>query len=87
MAELTHQTSGVWIWNAKQRIYNNVEYNAPIQYYTNDRITEFVKNSDNPNNYNGEREFRLLDKDFIATGDGFSLPLLSKYYPECELLN
>ena len=50
-------------------------------------ITEFVKNSDNPNNYKGEREFRLLDKDFIATGDGFSFSLLSKYYPECELLN
>ena len=49
-------------------------------------ITEFVKNSDNPNNYNGERQFRLLDKNFIATGDGFSFSLLSKYYPNCELL-
>lgn len=49
-------------------------------------ITEFVKNSDNPNNYNGERQFRLLDKNFIATGDGFSFSSLSKYYPNCELL-
>ena len=48
-------------------------------------VTEFVKNSDNPNNYSGEREFRLLNKDFIATGDGFSLSRLAKYYPECEL--
>jgi len=48
-------------------------------------VTEFVKNSDNPNNYSGEREFRLLDKDFIATGDGFSFSRLSEYYPECEL--
>lgn len=48
-------------------------------------ITEFVKNSDNPNNYNGERQFRLLDKNFIATGDGFSFSCLSKYFPNCEL--
>lgn len=49
-------------------------------------VTEFVKHSDNPNNYNGQRQFRLLDKNFIATGDGFSLSCLSKYYPNCELV-
>jgi len=49
-------------------------------------VTEFVKNSDNPNNYNGQRQFRLLDKKFIATGDGFSLSCLPKYCPDCEIL-
>ena len=36
-------------------------------------VTEFVKNSDNPSNYSGEREFRLLDKNFVATGDCWSI--------------
>lgn len=48
-------------------------------------VTEFVKHSDNPNNYSGKRKFRLLDKSFVATGDGFSIDELPKYYPNCEL--
>ena len=49
-------------------------------------ITKFVENCSNPNNYNGVRQFRLLDKNFVATGDGYTLDYLSKYFPNCELI-
>jgi len=68
--------------------------NQKLIFRTNDysypyllEITEFVKDSDNANNYNGERTFRLLDKNFIATGDGYTLSNINKYFPNCELLN
>ena len=43
-------------------------------------ITEFVKNSDNTSNYSGEREFRLLDEDFVATGDCWAMSDIPSYY-------
>jgi len=49
-------------------------------------VTEFVKNSNNVNNYNGERQFRLLNANFIATGDGYSFSSLHKSFPNCEVL-
>ena len=50
-------------------------------------ITEFVKNSKNPNSYSekkGGRQFRLLNGQFIATGDSYSLSEVKKDFPNSE---
>ncbi len=44
-------------------------------------ITQFVQTSNNVNNFDGERQFRLLRTDFTATGDGYSLSDLDKSFP------
>ena len=67
--------------------------NDTLIFLTNEReypylleVTKFVINSDNPNNYNGERQFRLLDKNFRATGDGYSYNYVKKYFPDCNIV-
>lgn len=52
-------------------------------------VTEFVKNSDNTSNYSGEREFRLLDENFVATGDCWSMSNIPDDYKKavCDHLH
>ena len=50
-------------------------------------ITEFVKHSNNFDNYDGQRKFALLDKNFVGTGDHFEFSKLERYLPNCELLH